>query len=331
MPNVDEHGALPMFVDESRVFIDDNNHTWVVIHKTASGGTAQDIAHFFANDPAKASTHYIVGQDGTIVQCVQEKDGAGGNCCEKGNFAPFLPIGQNLNTWTVSIEHVDPASDNSTPLTDAQKAASFRLVRDICQRHNIPMRRGDATGGIIGHADIDPVDRARCPGNYPWEELFNFLGGNTMPIPNGWRDDPNTLTLVAPNTIAVVLGFRQHILESASWDAGNQPCEVEYHTSQVLLHNASIGAGQVQVFRDGMLWYTPKDGVIQEPYLGLEIDAAYKLITAQQAEIATLKATQPTPTPTPPIDTTALVAAINAIGDGVAPLVASALVEVKKL
>lgn len=180
MPQVDQPGALPMLVDESRVFIDQNNHTWVVVHKTASGGTAQDIATFFANDPAMASTHYVVGQDGAIVQCVLEKDGAGGNCCEKGNFASFLPIGQNLNTWTISIEHVDPASDNSTPLTDAQKAASFRLIRDICQRHNILMRRGDAAGGIIGHCDIDPVDRAHCPGNYPWDELFAYLEGASM-------------------------------------------------------------------------------------------------------------------------------------------------------
>lgn len=182
MPNVDEPGAIPMFVDRNRVFINQNTHDFLVIHKTASGGTAQDIASFFANDPAMASTHYIVGQDGTIVQCVAEVDGAAGNCCLETGHASFLPLGINLNVKTVSIEHVDPTSDNSTPLTDAQKQASFKLVRDICQRHNIPMRRGDASGGIIGHNDIAPLSRAHCPGNYPWDELFAYLEGETMAI-----------------------------------------------------------------------------------------------------------------------------------------------------
>lgn len=178
----DEPGAIPMFVDRQRVFIDQNDHTWLCLHKTASGGTAQDIAHFFANDPQMASSHYVIGQDGTVIQVVQEVDGAAANCCLETGHASFLPLGVNLNVKTVSIEHVDPASDNSTPLTDAQKAASFKLVYDICKRHSIPMRRGDAGGGIIGHCDIAPLSRARCPGNYPWYELFTYLenGGEAV-------------------------------------------------------------------------------------------------------------------------------------------------------
>lgn len=174
MPNVDEAGVIPAFVDESRVFIDNNNATWVCIHKTAGGTSAQGIASYFATTPEMTSTHYVVGQDGTIVQCVLEKDGAAGNCCLEPGHAGYLP-NSNLNWWTISIEHVDPATDNSTPLTDAQKQASFQLVKHICERHNIPMRAGDASGGIIGHHDIAPQSRARCPGNYPFDELYAYL------------------------------------------------------------------------------------------------------------------------------------------------------------
>ncbi len=328
MAQPDEPGALLMLVDEQRVFIDNNNHQFLVIHKTASGGSAQDIATFFANDPAMASTHYIVGQDGTVVQAVLEKDGAGGNCCEKGNFASFLPVGQNLNTWSVSIEHCDPDSENRTPLTDAQKQASFHLVQHICQRHNIPMRRAtdDNQGGIIGHNDIDPIDRANCPGNYPWDELFSYLssqGGASMPIPQNWKDDGTTLT--APNGHHVTLGFRAHIINAASWDAGNTPNEDEYHTEQVLLHNASVGSGQRQTFRDALLWWTSQKGVVEEPYMGLELKACYDLITAQQAQ---LKSQQPTPGP---VDTTQVEADINAVIDALPPLFAKLLADVKKL
>src|SRR5258708_37340569 len=105
--NVDEMGAIGMFVAENRTFIDQNTHTWLVIHKTASGGSAQNIATFFANDPAMASTHYVVGQDGTIVQCVLEKDGAAGNSCLGTWDAAYLPLGINLNAKTIRIAHDD--------------------------------------------------------------------------------------------------------------------------------------------------------------------------------------------------------------------------------
>lgn len=185
MPTMDQPLATAMLVDRQRVFINQNDHTWLVLHKTAGFHTAQEVAQFFATDPNMASVHYVVGRDGIIVQCVSEADGAGGNCCLETGHAPYLPLGVNLNVKTVSIEHVDPATDNSTPLTDAQKAASFRLVRDICLRHNIPMRRGDKDGGIIGHCDIAPLSRARCPGNYPMDELFSFLqnGGQQEDVP----------------------------------------------------------------------------------------------------------------------------------------------------
>jgi len=105
-----------------------------------------------------------------------------------------------------------------------------------------------------------------------------------MPQPQGWHDDGSTLT--APNGEKVVLGFRSHIMAAPTWDTGNQPQEAEYHADQVLLHNASVGAGQRQCFRDTMLWYTDKQGVVEEPYLGLEIDAAYKRIATLEAQVA---------------------------------------------
>jgi len=111
-----------------------------------------------------------------------------------------------------------------------------------------------------------------------------YLGHPHSPpgfIPAGWQDDGTTLT--APNGVPIVLGFRAHILQTASWDAGNQPCEPEYHVDQVLLHDASVGSGQRQCFRDGLFWYTSARGVVWEPNPGLELDAAYRRITTLQA------------------------------------------------
>jgi N-acetylmuramoyl-L-alanine amidase len=297
----DQPGAILMLVDESRTFIDQNTHDWVVIHKTASGGSAQNIATFFANDPAMASTHYIVGQDGAIVQAVLEKDGAGGNCCLQTGHAPYLPLGVNLNVKTVSIEHVDPTTDNSTPLTDAQKAASFRLVHDICIRHNIPMRGGDASGGIIGHMDIAPQTRARCPGNYPWAELFAYLqGGGTMGIPAGWKDDGTTLT--ASNGVPITHGFRAYVL-AHNWASDNLPLAAEFGAQQLEGINPSVGGGSCQFFRSTVLEYTQARGVF-EMWVGQELQYTrnklaqmYTAYTAALQQIQELK-TQVIPTVT---------------------------------
>jgi hypothetical protein len=82
----------------------------------------------------------------------------------------------NLNLCTISIEHVDPALDNSTPVPLAQELASFALVADICKRHGI------AATDIHGHNSIDPVDRARCPGNYPMDELRAYVQAKLTPL-----------------------------------------------------------------------------------------------------------------------------------------------------
>lgn len=110
-------------------------------------------------------------------------------------------------------------------------------------------------------------------------------------IPAGWHDDGTTLA--APNGVPVIRGFRSHILNAPSWDAGNLPQEAEYHTDQVLLHDTAVGAGQRQCFRDGILWYTDAKGVVWEPSLGLELDAAYKQIAALQAQLQASPSQQP--------------------------------------
>ncbi len=182
---VDYPGAIGMFVDRSRVFIDANPRFAIVIHKTANGGpgSAEQVAQDFQTREDKASTHYIVGQDGHVVQCVLEMDGAGGNCCvEKGYdtfWRPFVSIDGgmdvNLNWITLSIEHFDPSNDNSTPLTPIQQEASFKLIKYLCDKYKI------APDHIKSHASIDPLSRARCPGNYPWEALMQYLAPNPGP------------------------------------------------------------------------------------------------------------------------------------------------------
>ena len=153
---------------------------WLILHGTAGGESAQAIAQYFISTEGTSnpvSSNYIVGQDGTVVMSVQEVDAAWGNGVLSDGHDPWWTLAVNPNLLTISIEHVKPDTANATALTSAQQAASFALIKDICTRNKIPMRPADATGGITGHYSIDPVSRARCPGAYPWDALWAFLGG----------------------------------------------------------------------------------------------------------------------------------------------------------
>jgi N-acetylmuramoyl-L-alanine amidase len=172
--------AVDYLVDESRVFIDQNSHSAVVIHGTGGNPsqTAQQLGDFFRVDPNMASSHYGIDRAGVICQYVLEKDGAAANCCIKDGHDPFWDQfnGENLNIHTISIEHVND-STNSLPLTQAQQDASDKLVAYLCHKYGIP------SSSIKTHASIDPINRARCPGNYDMDALRSFVdNGATQPL-----------------------------------------------------------------------------------------------------------------------------------------------------
>lgn len=176
---------------------------WIIIHGTASGRsyTAQETGRDFQH--SGNSVHYIVGYDGTVVQCVDEAVPAWGNGIITGP-AGVAPLGGNNgapggnsaswphdaywdtaghgdpNGCTISIEHAKDGPYNQSQLSDVQMRASFALVAAIVARWGIPRQYGNAQGGITGHYSIDPVERANCPGPYPFQQLINYIGGSGL-------------------------------------------------------------------------------------------------------------------------------------------------------
>jgi len=293
----DEPGAV--WIPTSNFFPNRYGYSpsYVVIHGTAGGSNAEDIATFFqstegGNNPA--SSHYIIGQNGEVVQCVNETDGAwgngvitgpsgtSGNGYGNGYHDTWWDNGINPNNITVSIEHAKPSTDNSDTLTDVQKNASFTLVRDICVRNNIPQRQADANGGLTGHYAIDPVNRARCPGPYPWDELYTFLAQGGSMVPQGWSDDGTTLT--APNGITVVHGFRDYVLNNG-WDPNNWPLEEEHGQTPLELSNPGIGGGTQQIFRTMVLEWAPSRNVFTA-WGGQELLKLRALLAACNGKVA---------------------------------------------
>lgn len=163
---------------------------WVIVHGTAGFSSAYDVAEYFANPNSEVSATYVIGQNGTIIQCVSENDSAWGNGVLSPGHDDWWDPNINPNYQTISIEHVKPHTDNSDAITEAQFLASAALILGICQRWNIPMREADGQGGITGHYSIDPVNRSRCPGPYPWDRLWTYLQGEDDVVKPITLDDP---------------------------------------------------------------------------------------------------------------------------------------------
>jgi len=294
------------------------------LHGTAGFTRASDVAAFFANPATQASTHYVVDIDGAIYQCVQESDAAWANGPITGpsgvagdgiHHDSFWDTGVNPNLVSIAIEHLKPHIDNSDQLTNAQKAASFKLIQHICQRWQIPMRPANTSGGITGHYSMDPVNRSRCPGPYPWSDLWAFLGGKTIMLPNGWQDDGVTLKC---NGFVVVKGFRDYVLQrllDGTWRGDDVPVENEQSVKVLEYSNPGLGSGSRQRFKYSTLEYTQDRGVFQA-YTGPELIKLEQLLILANAQIQQLQKQQPTPAPTPPLpaNLAQAVQAINAIG-----------------
>lgn len=287
----DENGAR--WIPNNNYFANRNGYkpAYVILHGTAGGTSADAIANYFASTQGTAkpaSSHYIIGVDGIIVQAVREQDGAWANGFLTQGHDPWWDPNINPNNITITIEHCKPSTDNSDSLTPQQQAASFKLVQHICQRWNIPMRAADANGGITGHYSIDPVNRSHCPGPYPWDALWAFLkGANTVGIPAGWKDDGTTLT--APNGLTVRAGFRDYILTNA-WAPEDFPMELEHGQNPLEIGNTSLGEGTQQVFRISILEWIKSQNKVIKAWGGQELLAYRAQLANAQKTIDALKA-----------------------------------------
>ena len=280
--NIDQNGFLDIAVkiDYSKNSMSRLGYipTHIVLHGTAGGVKAQDTANYFVSTiggTEPVSAHFIIGQDGTIVQGISCLLAAYANGYIE-NPSIDWPLNINPNYYTISIEHCKPSTDNSDTLTEPQKKSSFELINTLCNTYHIAKIYGDVHGGIISHADFDTVNRKNCPGIYPWTDLFTSMKGDpSVAIPIGWTYDDNKKILIAPNKIQVTDGFAQWILNH-SWDNSNLPLMVAAGVNPVEQGNKTLGPGTVQPFRTKILAWTPKMGVY-EMWVGQEYMALYQL------------------------------------------------------
>lgn len=150
MPVIIYPGAkwTPLVNHSERGIIADRNT--IVLHIT-QGSTAEGAIQTFRNSasPHRVSAHFVIDRDGTVYQLVDVQDTAW--------------HASQVNSHSVGIEHVAMAAvkdqhGNVTqpqlPATDAQYAASCRLVAWLCHILKLPIDRAH----VRTHNEASPRD-----------------------------------------------------------------------------------------------------------------------------------------------------------------------------
>ncbi|MDC7785366.1 N-acetylmuramoyl-L-alanine amidase [Rhodoplanes sp. TEM] len=131
----------------------------LLLHYTGMVSTVEALARL-CDPAAKVSCHYLVREDGTVVQMVAEARRAwhAGVSCWAGDT--------DVNSRAIGIEIANAGHDfGCPPFPPVQIEAVTALCRDILARHRIPADR------VLAHSDVAP-DRKRDPGEiFPWDAL----------------------------------------------------------------------------------------------------------------------------------------------------------------
>jgi N-acetylmuramoyl-L-alanine amidase len=131
----------------------------IVLHYTGMVDGASAL-HQLCNPVAQVSSHYIIFEDGRILQLVPEERRAwhAGAGCWQGET--------DMNSASIGIEIVNPGHDHGyAPFPALQVTAVITLCKDIIERWSIRPDR------VIAHSDMAPK-RKRDPGElFPWDVL----------------------------------------------------------------------------------------------------------------------------------------------------------------
>lgn len=158
-------------------------------HMTAGA----DSRSFLQNADNGSSTHFLIRDEngvGVVYQFMPVEWAAWGNGIVSHNN-PYSPtwlanrilMGENPNQFTVSIEHERVWPFYTMP-SEAMTLASIKLHRWLCDTFpTIPRDRAH----IIGHYQIDHVNKANCPGGpggklFPFDRIVHSLSNAYSPL-----------------------------------------------------------------------------------------------------------------------------------------------------
>ena len=141
----------------------------IVLHYTgmASGAGAEA---WLCNPESEVSSHYLVYEDGRIIQMVREQDRA----WHAGKSSWFGRT--DINSCSVGIEIANPGhSLGYKAFPKRQIEAVTSLCAGIVGRYSIPAER------VLAHSDVAPGRKVDPGEKFPWKALFAAGVGHLVP------------------------------------------------------------------------------------------------------------------------------------------------------
>ncbi len=150
-------------IDDSHTSVSQSSRVqYVVLHYTSTN--MENSLRLLTHDGV--SSHYLIGdRPAKVYRLVDENRRAWHAGVSEWQGRTWL------NASTIGIELVNegyrdaPAGRVYQPYSDEQIDALILLLKDIVQRHNLPL------GSIIGHSDIAPQRKVDPGPLFPWKRL----------------------------------------------------------------------------------------------------------------------------------------------------------------
>lgn len=140
---------------------------FVIIHHTAQDSVQQTIKTFTKIE-TKVSAHYVIAEDGSVVQML--------NDYLRAWHAGIGSWGRNTDINSASIG-IELDNNGSEVFSEAQITSLIALLSKLKKDYGIP------TENFIGHSDIAPTRKRDPSALFPWK----ILAENGFGL---WQDDP---------------------------------------------------------------------------------------------------------------------------------------------
>lgn len=183
---------------------------FVIIHHTAQDSLAQTIKTFRLQKTL-VSAHYTIGDDGTVVQML--------NDYLRAWHAGTGKWGKNTDINSASIG-IELDNNGAEPFSDAQINSLLKLLKNLKKDYNIP------TANFIGHADIAPTRKQDPSVLFPWKKLadqgYGLWQNELLPVVPTDFNAEQGLRIIGYDTTnlsAAIVAFKRHFVQTDTTDA----------------------------------------------------------------------------------------------------------------
>lgn len=176
---------------------------FIIIHHTAQDSIEQTIKTF-TKLSAQVSAHYIVADDGHVVQML--------NDYLRAWHAGLSSWGKNTDINSASIG-IELDNNGSEAFSEAQISSLMALLSKLKKDYNIPAQN------IIGHSDIAPTRKKDPSALFPWKTLaengFGIWKDDVLPLAPFDFNAELALQIIGYNTknlSAAITAFKLHYM-----------------------------------------------------------------------------------------------------------------------